>query len=34
MDYGVAWNRSLETGGMLLGDDVELDISVEAVRAS
>lgn len=34
MDYGVAWNRNLETGGVLLGDDVELDISVEAVRAS
>jgi hypothetical protein len=30
----VAWNRNLETGGMLLGDDVELDISIEAVRAS
>jgi len=34
VDYGVAWNRSLETGGVLLGDDVELDISIEAVRAS
>ena len=34
MDYGVAWNRNLETGGALLGDDVELDISIEAVRAS
>ena len=34
MDYGVAWNRNLETGGVLLGDDVDLDISVEAVRAS
>ena len=34
VDYGVAWNRSLEAGGVLLGDDVELDISVEAVRAS
>ena len=34
MDYGVAWNRNLETGGVLLGDDVELDISIEAVRAS
>ena len=32
MDYGVAWNRNLETGGVLLGDDVDLDISVEAVR--
>lgn len=34
MDYGVAWNRNLETGGVLPGDDVDLDISVEAVRAS
>ena len=34
MDYGVAWNRVLETGGVLLGDDVELDISIEAVRQS
>ena len=34
MDYGVAWNRNLETGGMLLGDEVELDMSIEAVRAS
>jgi polyisoprenoid-binding protein YceI len=33
MDYGVAYNRLLETGGVLLGDDVELDISIEAVRA-
>lgn len=34
IDFGVAWNRNLETGGVLLGDDVELDISIEAVRAS
>ncbi len=33
MDYGVAWNRVLETGGVMLGDDVDLDISIEAVRA-
>lgn len=33
MDFGVAWNRDMETGGVLLGDDVDLDISVEAVRA-
>ena len=33
IDYGVAWNRNLETGEMMLGDDVELDISIEAVRA-
>ena len=33
MDYGVAWNKVLDTGGVMLGDDVDLDISVEAVRA-
>jgi polyisoprenoid-binding protein YceI len=31
-DFGVAWNRTVEAGGLLLGDDVELDISIEAVR--
>ena len=33
IDFGVAWNKVLETGGVMLGDDVELDISIEAVRA-
>lgn len=32
LDYGVAWNRALEGGGMMLGDDVEIRINVEAVR--
>ena len=31
MDYGVAWNRVLEGGGTMLGDDVEIRINVEAV---
>ncbi len=31
-DFGVIWNRVLETGGALLGDDVEITINVEAVR--
>jgi polyisoprenoid-binding protein YceI len=34
LDYGLAWNRALEAGGVMLGDDVDLDISIEAVRAS
>ena len=34
VDFGVAWNRVLETGGVMLGDDVDLDISIEAVRIS
>lgn len=32
VDFGVAWNRALEGGGMLLGDDVEIAINIEAVR--
>ncbi len=34
MDFGVAWNKVLDAGGVMLGDDVDLDISVEAVRAA
>jgi membrane-bound lytic murein transglycosylase B len=26
-------NRALDAGGLLLGDEVELDISIEAVRS-
>jgi len=32
LDYGVSWNRVLEGGGTMLGDDVEIRINVEAVR--
>jgi polyisoprenoid-binding protein YceI len=30
LDYGVRWNRVVEGGGALLGDDVDIDIAVEA----
>jgi len=30
-DYGVSWNRAVETGAML-GDDVTIDITVQAVQ--
>ncbi len=33
MDYGVTWNRAAEGGGVMLGDDVRIEITVEAVRA-
>jgi polyisoprenoid-binding protein YceI len=33
-DFGITWNRTLDAGGLLLGDEVELDISIEAVRAA
>jgi len=29
-DYGIVWNRPLDVGGTLLGDDVLISISVEA----
>lgn len=32
LDYGVSWNRAAEGGGVVLGDDVDLDITVAAVR--
>lgn len=34
LDYGVTWNRAAEGGGVVLGDDVDLDINIEAVRDS
>jgi polyisoprenoid-binding protein YceI len=30
-DFGVSWNRAVETGAML-GDDVTIDLAIEAVR--
>jgi polyisoprenoid-binding protein YceI len=33
-DYNVLWNKALDKGGMLLGDDVDIDISVEAGEAA
>ncbi len=30
-DYGLNWNAALETGGFLVGDDVKIDLSVQAV---
>jgi polyisoprenoid-binding protein YceI len=31
-DYGLLWNRALETGGFLLGDDVDVTVNVEAMK--
>ena len=31
-DYGLAWNRMLETGGLLVGDTVDLTLDISAVR--
>jgi len=34
LEYGVVYNRVLEGGGTMLGDDVEIRINVEAIRQS
>ncbi len=31
-DFGLIWNQALETGGVLVGKDVVIDLEVEAVR--
>jgi polyisoprenoid-binding protein YceI len=31
-DFGLTWNTALETGGVLVGDDVKIEIDVEMVR--
>jgi polyisoprenoid-binding protein YceI len=33
-DYGVSWNKKLDTGGLVVGDDVKIEIEVEAVKAN
>lgn len=30
-DFGLTWNKALETGGVVVGDEVELGLEVEAV---
>ncbi len=32
-DFGLKWNQPLETGGMLVGEKVEIEIEVEALKA-
>jgi len=31
-DFGIIWNKTLDAGGLLLGEDVEITLNVEAVR--
>jgi polyisoprenoid-binding protein YceI len=32
-DFGLTWNAALETGGFLVGDEVKISLSVQAVPA-
>jgi polyisoprenoid-binding protein YceI len=31
-DYGLVWNMLLETGGLTVGNDIKINIEVEAVK--
>jgi polyisoprenoid-binding protein YceI len=31
-DYGIVWNRALDNGGGILGDDVKVEINLETVK--
>jgi polyisoprenoid-binding protein YceI len=31
-DYGLTWNAVLETGGVLVGDEIKFSVEIEAVR--
>ena len=33
-DYGISWNKTLDQGGTLLGDDVTITLQVEAIKAA
>jgi polyisoprenoid-binding protein YceI len=33
-DYGLGWNVALETGGILVGEDVKINLDVELIKAS
>lgn len=32
-DFGLTWNQALETGGVLVGDKIEISLDVQAVKA-
>jgi polyisoprenoid-binding protein YceI len=31
-DYGVSWSKSLDNGGLVVSDDVEIEVEIEAVK--
>ncbi|WP_146655494.1 YceI family protein [Labilithrix luteola] len=33
-DFGLTWNQMLETGGILVGDRVDIDLDVQGVRGA
>ena len=33
-DFGLTWNQALEAGGVAVGDEVKIELAVEAVAQS
>jgi polyisoprenoid-binding protein YceI len=33
-DFGITWNQAIETGGVLVGDEVRITIEAELIRAA
>ena len=33
-DFGLNWNQALETGGVLVGEEIEITITLELIRAT
>jgi polyisoprenoid-binding protein YceI len=31
-DFGLTWNQALETGGVVVGDQVDIEAEIEAVQ--
>jgi polyisoprenoid-binding protein YceI len=32
-DFGLTWNQALETGGVVVGNDIKISLEVEAIKA-
>ena len=31
-DFGLTWSKTLETGGLVVGDDVQMTLEIEGVK--
>ena len=33
-DYGISWNKTLDAGGLMIGEEVQIEINAEAVKTT
>jgi polyisoprenoid-binding protein YceI len=33
-DFGLTWNAALETGGIMVGDDLKIDLEIQMIKAA